>query len=71
VTLVVDSQRFCHSFEHDLNAELRKACGRRKRVTWESRYLPRFTGSGILVEEDQTYDVKARVLWIHSQPAAP
>jgi Lysine methyltransferase len=66
VTLVVDSQRFCHSFEHDLNAELRKACGRRKRAAWESRYLPRFTGSGILVEEDQTYDVKARVLWIHS-----
>jgi Lysine methyltransferase len=71
VTLVVDSQRFCHTFEHDLNVELRKALDgssssrRRKKVAWESRYLPRFTGSGILVEEDQTYDVKARVLWIH------
>jgi hypothetical protein len=73
VTLVVDSQRFCHTFEHDLNVELRKDLGsssrsrsrRREKVAWESRYLPRFTGSGILVEEDQTYDVKARVLWIH------
>jgi Lysine methyltransferase len=73
VTLVVDSQRFCHTFEHDLNVELRKDLGsssrsrsrRREKVAWESRYLPRFTGSGILVGEDQTYDVKARVLWIH------
>jgi predicted nicotinamide N-methyase len=62
-TLIVDSQRFCHGFEHDLNAALKRS-GRRGKVAWESRYLPSFTGSGILVEEDQTYDVKARVLWI-------
>jgi hypothetical protein len=62
-TLIVDSQRFCHGFEHDLNAGLKRS-GRRGKVAWESRYLPSFTGSGILVEDDQTYDVKARVLWI-------
>jgi len=33
-------------------------------VQWQSRFLPKFTGSGIFVEQDQTYEVKARVLWI-------
>lgn len=63
LTLIVDSQRFCHSFEVDLNAELKKV-GLRRRVSWQSRYLPTFTGSGVVIDEDQTYDVKARVLWI-------
>jgi hypothetical protein len=34
------------------------------RVAWENRFLPEFTGSGVLIDGDQTYDVKARVLWI-------
>jgi hypothetical protein len=35
-----------------------------RRVQWSPRYLPSFTGSGVLMDADQTYNVKARVLWI-------
>jgi predicted nicotinamide N-methyase len=34
------------------------------RVAWTSRRLPQFTGSGVCIDADQTYDVKARVMWI-------
>jgi predicted nicotinamide N-methyase len=62
VILVSDSQRFVHKFESDLNEKLRDIG--QPRVAWENRFLPTFTGSGVLIDSDQTYDVKARVLWI-------
>jgi hypothetical protein len=62
VILVSDSQRFVHQFEQDLNEGLR---GRvRVSLAWRGKFLPEFTGSGVLIDGDQTYDVKARVLWI-------
>lgn len=63
VTVVVsDSQRFVHKFEGAVNGKLR---GLGQDLTyWETRMLPTFTGSGVLIDGDQTYDVKARVLWM-------
>jgi predicted nicotinamide N-methyase len=62
VILVSDSQRFVHKFEADLNNKLKSISD--KKVAWENRWLPNFTGSGVLIDVDQTYDVKARVLWM-------
>jgi predicted nicotinamide N-methyase len=62
VILVSDSQRFVHKFEGDLNEKLSSI--RDRKVAWENRWLPNFTGSGVLIDGDQTYDVKARVLWM-------
>lgn len=74
VILVSDSQRFVHKFEADLNEKLSiqksassssaSASASHPRVAWENRWLPAFTGSGVLIDGDQTYDVKARVLWM-------
>lgn len=57
--LVTDSQRF---FEDDLNSGL-KSIGQPK-IAWTHQELPAFTGSGVAIDEDQTYDVEARVVWI-------
>jgi predicted nicotinamide N-methyase len=66
VILVSDSQRFVHKFEADLNEKLSSLSPSQShaRVAWENRWLPAFTGSGVLIDGDQTYDVKARVLWM-------
>ena len=64
VILVSDSQRFVHSFERDLNERLAHDIAGHARVAWMSRRLPQFTGSGVCIDADQTYDVKARVMWI-------
>jgi predicted nicotinamide N-methyase len=67
VILVSDSQRFVHKFEADLNEKLSSissSSSQPRRVAWENRWLPAFTGSGVLIDGDQTYDVKARVLWM-------
>mmetsp|Transcript_23231 Transcript_23231/g.53915 ORF Transcript_23231/g.53915 Transcript_23231/m.53915 type:complete len:162 (-) Transcript_23231:309-794(-) len=54
--LVTDSQRFGGTdFVPNLNRELST------RYEWKERTC-NFTGSGILVDEDQTYGVKARML---------
>ena len=53
--LVSDSQRFT-DFVPELNNHLETP------VAWEERRLQDFTGSGVMVEEDQTYNVTARVL---------
>eukprot|EP00977_Amphora_coffeiformis_P024820 scaffold17305_cov172-Amphora_coffeaeformis.AAC.2 len=60
--LVTDSQRFVLDFDTILSEKL-EALGQ-DRVEWVSRWLPSFTGSGVMVDADQTYDVKARVLWV-------
>ena len=62
VVLVTDSQRFVRSFVSDLNSKL-EDIGQPK-TAWSSRQLQAFTGSGVAIDEDQTYDVEARVLWI-------
>ncbi|GKY98773.1 hypothetical protein MPSEU_000833500 [Mayamaea pseudoterrestris] len=64
VVLVSDSQRFVHDFERQLNQRLKAALPQHARVAWMSRRLPKFTGSGVCIDADQTYDVKARVMWI-------
>ena len=56
--LVSDSQRFV-DFLPCLRAQLGDDA-----LQWEERRLEAFTGSGVMVNEDQTYDVKARVLLI-------
>jgi predicted nicotinamide N-methyase len=60
--LVSDSQRFVANFEPDLNDRLRRIG--QPLVYWENRWLAEFRGSGVLIDTDQTYDVKARVIWI-------
>lgn len=62
VILVTDSQRIVHSFESELNKRL-VPLGHRP-VEWDLRLLTNFTGSGVLIEQDQTYSVKARTIWI-------
>lgn len=62
--LVSDSQRFVTDFDVLLSAKLQEN-GLPDKVEWVSRWLPTFTGSGVLVDSDQTYDVKARVLWLN------
>jgi predicted nicotinamide N-methyase len=56
--LVSDSQRFA-----DFVPQLRIQLGDDS-IEWEYRGLDSFTGSGVMIDDDQTYDVKARVLAI-------
>lgn len=53
--LVTDSQRFT-----DLLPELNRHLD--DSLTWDERQLDSFTGSGVMVNEDQTYNVTVRVL---------
>lgn len=53
--LVTDSQRFTDLLP-ELNRQLDAA------VEWKEVQLDSFTGSGVMVDEDQTYDVTVRVL---------
>ena len=69
IVLVTDSQRFVKGFERDLNAKLR-SIGQTE-TSWTARNLPAFTGSGVAIDEDQTYDVEARVLWIGLEDKPP
>lgn len=59
--LVADSQRFVPAFEGNLCETLGYT------VEWEPRYLEKFTGSGVLVDETQTYDIKGQILWINRE----
>lgn len=61
--LVTDSQRFHGTdFVPKLNQQFASSLD--KPLEWEERKLESFTGSGVLIDEDQTYDVTARVLLI-------
>jgi len=53
--LVTDSQRFT-----DLIPELNRQL--HGEVAWKEQRLNAFTGSGVMVDEDQTYNVTVRVL---------
>lgn len=67
--LVSDSQRFT-DFLPDLNQQLLQYYTQPPHsssfvpLVWETRELERFTGSGVLLDDDQTYEVHARVLLI-------
>lgn len=63
--LVTDSQRFVPAFWQDLGDELEKLGG--APCEWQEETLQAFTGSGVMINEDQTYDVKVRKLWIGLQ----
>jgi predicted nicotinamide N-methyase len=60
--LVTDSQRFV-DFPTELNARFQSAGLSTDAVEWKEETF-QFTGSGVCIDEDQTYDVKVRTLWI-------
>ena len=62
--LVTDSQRFALNFEAELNEGLKSLS--LPPVCWNDYILEQFTGSGVSINEDQTYDVTTRILWIQS-----
>ena len=60
--LVTDSQRFVPTFATELQARLGDQV--KDPVEWKEQKLEGFTGSGVCIDEDQTYDVTVRRLWI-------
>lgn len=60
--LVTDSQRFVPTFVNELNEGMKKVGG--PLSEWKEQTLLSFTGSGVMINEDQTYDVKVQKLWI-------
>lgn len=62
IVLVTDSQQFVRSFGRDLDTKLEKI-GQSQTVCLQ-RKLQSFTGSGVAIDEDQTYDVETIILWI-------
>lgn len=68
--LITDSQRLVHNFVEMIppcqnntgNNNNTKAVS--PAIVWQERRLNDFTGSGILVEQDQTYNVAARTIWM-------
>jgi predicted nicotinamide N-methyase len=57
--LVTDSQRFT-----DLLPDLNQRLDAEPPMQWNETRLDAFTGSGVMVDEDQTYNVTVRVLGI-------
>ena len=73
--LVTDSQRFVSDFDSILQKALEQEQDRHKGakslaegVQWRSRWLSKFTGSGVVIDQDQTYEVKARSMWLGEPP---
>jgi len=72
--LITDSQRFVPDFIDDLNEALTnvvlssrtQAGGSREEplAIWKVETMESFEGSGVIIEEDQTYDVTVQSLWI-------
>ncbi|GAX11019.1 hypothetical protein FisN_2Lu548 [Fistulifera solaris] len=71
--LITDSQRLVHNFVEmiRLRDNGNQCSSAPSPFAWEERRLTDFTGSGILVEEDQTYNVSARVLWMKRPKGTP
>lgn len=61
LVLVTDSQRFVPVFEVELNQLMEHAGG--PSCEWQEESL-QFTGSGVAINEDQTYDVTVKKMWI-------
>jgi predicted nicotinamide N-methyase len=62
--LITDSQRFVSNFTDCLNSLLNANGKHQNNATWTNCTLTNFTGSGVMVDEDQTYSVHVRTLWI-------
>lgn len=62
--LVTDSQRFVDTFVNDLNVALSSSLSSSSftypKLEWNETRLIDFTGSGVCIDEDQTYDVTVR-----------
>jgi 5-keto 4-deoxyuronate isomerase len=64
---VTDSQRFHGTdFLTVLNSKTAEA-KMSSILQWEEVMLQNITGSGVLIDEDQTYDIKARKLCITNE----
>jgi predicted nicotinamide N-methyase len=62
IILVTDSQRFVRRFGRDLDTKL-ESIGQSRAVCLH-RKLQGFTGSGVALDEDQTYDIDTLIFWI-------
>lgn len=63
--IVTDSQKFHGTdFIKEILKDSRIKNDNEINISWEEKMLNNVTGSGILIEEDQTYDVKGRILRI-------
>jgi predicted nicotinamide N-methyase len=67
--LISDSQRFVHHFDTQLISRL--IALNQSSVQWNLYNLNSFTGSGIMVDDDQTYDIKVRFMWIGKNTSVP
>ncbi|CAJ1949807.1 unnamed protein product [Cylindrotheca closterium] len=61
LVLVTDSQRFVLTFDTQLNELMEDIRG--PLCSWTEEQMT-FTGSGVIMNEDQTYDVTVRKMWI-------
>ena len=59
--LLTDSQRFVPSFLQTLQE---CSLNTSQKLEWKEETLEQFTGSGVCIDEDQTYDIAVRTLWI-------
>lgn len=74
--LITDSQRFVPDFIDELNEALKRvqvsshANNENKDdagmalAAWKVQTMQKFKGSGVIIDEDQTYDVTVQSLWI-------
>jgi predicted nicotinamide N-methyase len=73
--LITDSQRFVPTFLEELNEALARVATNRRdknnndnkpipQATWKVETMKNFEGSGVIIDEDQTYDVTVQSLWI-------
>mmetsp|Transcript_54496 Transcript_54496/g.61656 ORF Transcript_54496/g.61656 Transcript_54496/m.61656 type:complete len:336 (+) Transcript_54496:90-1097(+) len=69
--LITDSQRFVPGFIDELNKALTRVSSstdqkgvNKAAATWKIQTMKKFKGSGVIIDEDQTYDVTVQSLWI-------
>lgn len=63
--LITDSQRFVPGFIDELNEAMGRVRSDNAPVaTWRVETMRGFEGSGVIIDEDQTYDVTVQSLWI-------
>ena len=64
--LITDSQRFVPTFIRELNENLARVAVTVPPpvATWNLETMKNFEGSGVIIDEDQTYDIKVQSLWI-------
>jgi predicted nicotinamide N-methyase len=62
--LITDSQRFVPSFLDKLNDALQSTVAGSRKLYWTIETMKAFSGSGVIINDDQIYDVKVQHLWI-------